>query len=67
MAEPTRDQIAISDFEIAGAMIRFGGSFVSRLGECFRAADAVNQARLKTAFPDYWATYAELVALDENA
>ena len=48
------------DDQVTDAMMRFGGGFISRLGQLFRYADPVNQARLKAAFPDYWAQFAEL-------
>jgi hypothetical protein len=51
-----------TDYEITAAMIRYGGSFASRLGELYRAADARNQAKLKAAFPDVWKKYSEMAA-----
>lgn len=63
MTDDTNDE---TDFAITDAMIRFGGGFVARLGQLFRAADAVNQARLKAAFPDYFAKYAEMVRLEDR-
>lgn len=53
----------IDDFEITGAMVVYGGSFVSLLGKAWRAADSDNRATLKAAFPLYWTKYAELAAL----
>lgn len=43
---------------VTEAMIRFGGSFVRRLGELYRAGDPTNQARLRGTFPEYFAKYA---------
>jgi hypothetical protein len=51
------------DDAITDAMIRYGGSFVATLGTLYRKGDPINQARLKAAFPDVWAEYAELVKL----
>lgn len=53
MSQPT-------DYQVTNAMILYGGSFVAKLGELFNVADPQNQAALKTAFPAYWAEYAEL-------
>lgn len=50
------------DYEITEVMIRWGGSFVQGLGRLFRQADEDNQARLKSAFPEYWRKYAEIAA-----
>ena len=53
----------MSDFtawHVTEAMIVYGGGFVSGLGRLFRQADTENQARLRAAFPEYWATYLEL-------
>lgn len=50
----------ITDDDITDAMITYGGSFVVALGWAFRRADIVNRARLKAAFPEYWAEYREL-------
>ena len=53
----------MSDYEITEAMIRYGGGFVSRLGQLWQWADDSNQQWLKAAFPDYWTEYAELAKL----
>lgn len=52
MNEPT-------PIQIAGAMIRYGGSFVQALGGALLRADDRNTERIRTAFPDYWEKYAE--------
>lgn len=52
-----------TEYEITDAMITYGGGFVSGLGRLFRAADVVNQAKLKAAFPEYWEQYREMAAL----
>lgn len=49
------------DYRITEAMIRFGGSFVHHLGKLWRAGDAVNQAKLRAAFPEYWEEYSDIV------
>lgn len=49
------------DLEIIKAMVQYGGSFVKHLGEAARFADADNLQRLKTAFPEYWAKYGQIV------
>lgn len=42
------------------AMQEYGGSFVRALGIAASYADPDNLARLKAAFPEYWARYAEM-------
>mgnify|MGYP001558846605 CR=1 FL=1 len=49
----------MTDDQITEAMIDVGGSFVRALGTLWRVADPENQRRLKAAFPEYWAKYAE--------
>lgn len=45
------------DLAVIETMNRYGGSFVRRLADAFRHADAENFAKLKAAFPEYWASY----------
>jgi hypothetical protein len=45
------------DFYITEAMILDGGSFVRKLAEAFRVADAENQERIRLTWPGYWAVY----------
>ena len=56
-----------TDNEITEAMICYGGSFVSALGQLWRKADATNRAKLHAAFWEYWAEYRELVRLKARA
>lgn len=42
------------------AMMKYGGGFVQGLGALYRRADAENQRRLASAFPDYFAKYRAL-------
>lgn len=51
------------DYDVWMAMKTYGGSFVQHLGELFLFADSTNHAKLKAAFPDYWAKYRELAIL----
>lgn len=53
----------IRNFDIVNAMRDFGGSFVQALAAAFERADAENFEKLKTAFPEYWAEYADLATL----
>lgn len=53
----------ITDGDITTAMYVHGGSFVRGLGELWRMADDDNRERLRTAFPEYWSQYRELVML----
>lgn len=48
------------DWYTTEAMRRYGGSFVQGLGQLYRAGDAVNQAKLKIAFADYFVKYRHL-------
>jgi hypothetical protein len=50
----------MDDEPVLEAMERFGGSFIQALAACYRRADDGNRGTLKTAFPTYWAQYAEL-------
>jgi hypothetical protein len=51
------------DHAIVQAMIHYGGSFVSKLGEAYQAADGVNRAKIRATWPDYWTSYTELATL----
>ena len=42
---------------VAQNMKKYGGVFISRLGEALIHADATNAQRLKDAFPTYWEQY----------
>ena len=58
----------MTDYEITEAMLVFGGGFVEKLAMCFRAADEINQRRLKHAFPEVWKRYEDLaIARTEHA
>ena len=52
--------------EIAGAMKRYGGEFVSRLGHALEVADTLNRERIRTAFPGEWATYCAFAMNDRE-
>ena len=45
---------------VAESMRRFGGGFVSALGEALARADSDNTRRIAEAFPEYWAKYLDL-------
>ena len=49
-----------TDDEILTAMESHGGSFVQSLAQCCRRAGAINLAKLRAAFPEYWNEYAEV-------
>jgi hypothetical protein len=38
-------------------MIKYGGSFVEKLGHALSCADSNNTKRIKRAFPEYWNKY----------
>lgn len=52
------------DIAVIEAMEKYGGSFVKALAEAARRADAINLAKIKNAFPDYWWQYTEMAAKD---
>jgi hypothetical protein len=41
-------------------MIEYGGSFVRKLGAAALVADQDNLAKIKNAWPDYWAQYGRM-------
>jgi hypothetical protein len=53
----------MTDYEIVAAMDAFGGGFARAIAAAWYKADPENQPRLKAAFPDLWAKYAELAEL----
>lgn len=48
-----------TDAETIRVMKTCGGSFVQALGEAATRADNENLARIKAAFPEYWARYSQ--------
>ncbi|MFZ1005315.1 MAG: hypothetical protein WAN65_00655 [Candidatus Sulfotelmatobacter sp.] len=56
----------ISDQDVLNAMERYGGSFVSALAVAWQRADMINQAKLRTAFGNYWEHYSEMAELEKN-
>lgn len=48
------------DIDTVDAMEKYGGSFVCALAKAARAADHVNLAKIKKAFPEYWKHYEEM-------
>ena len=50
----------ITDRDVARTMEEYGGSFVSALGSAALRADPDNMAKIKEAWPDYWAYYLRL-------
>jgi hypothetical protein len=53
-------KVSESDVQIIAAMERFGGGFVKALAAAAGKADPQNLDRLKLAWPEYWAEYAEM-------
>lgn len=47
-------------YQAMDAMDTFGGDFVKKLAVAWRHADAENNRRLMTAFPEYYAQYVEM-------
>jgi hypothetical protein len=53
--------IPITEWDIADALIRYGGSFAQGLGHLYRRADEANRRRLRHAFPELWDEYGQIV------
>jgi hypothetical protein len=51
------------DIKILKAMKRYGGSFASNIAQAALAADSINYARLKAAFPDLWDSYERFIEI----
>lgn len=47
-------------------MQKFGGSFAKALAEAVFRADDDHRARIKAAFPELWAEYAEMARLSQE-
>ncbi len=57
----------IEKVRVFEAMEKFGGGFVSRLGNAGLSADANNMARIVHAFPDYVLTYRAIAEMLQAA
>jgi hypothetical protein len=53
----------VTDYEIASAMILYGGTFAVQLGHLWSVADLENRARVTAAWPELWDQYRELALL----
>lgn len=53
----------ITDYDVACAMVRYGGSFVSALGQAWHRADQINGDKIKAAFQEYWSEYREFAEM----
>lgn len=51
--------VGVTDRDVADAMVRFGGGFVTALGHAFRHADLENQRKIKETWPEYWERYTQ--------
>lgn len=56
----------VTDYEMAQAMIFFGGSFVRMLGQLWHRADEENRAIILAAWPGYVEEYRELARLKRD-
>lgn len=52
-------------FAVAKAMVKWGGSFISGIGEALWSADRVNATKIKEAFSAEWQSYLELAIKDD--
>ncbi len=57
----------VTDLEIIDAMATYGGSFSQVLAQACYCADPNNLERIKAAFPELWAEYAELAQARREA
>ena len=53
----------VTDFEMAEAMTKYGGSFCQHLGSLWYHADPENRAKILATWPDYCAEYRDLARL----
>ncbi len=53
--------IPITEWDIADALIRYGGSFAQGLGHLYRRADEDNRRILRHAFHKLWEDYRQIV------
>ena len=51
---------------VSEAMIKYGGSFVNKLGQLLQSADHVNAEKIKTTWPQYWNDYKAFSIRDEK-
>lgn len=58
MSDNNKPKYTTDDYlKIAENMIRFGGGFVSKLGEALQRADMENTKKLEVAFSEYFEQY----------
>lgn len=58
MSDNSKPKYTTDDYlKIAENMIRFGGGFISKLGEALQRADMENTKKLENAFPEYFKQY----------
>lgn len=53
----TVEQLTAEAFDVAQAMVRHGGGFVSQLGRALQRADLANMRRVRDGWPELWAQY----------
>ena len=65
-SDDTPNQIMSRDdmLYMVDSMLRYGGSFVKALSECFILADRENLARLFATFPEYVKQYTEMAQIE---
>lgn len=59
-AADLREHFGVSHEQVIETMIKYGGGFVSHLGEAWARADGGNDARLFNAFSHLYQQYAEM-------
>jgi hypothetical protein len=54
------------DEDVAAAMRKYGGSFVSTLGELWLHGDPVNRGLIKLTWAAYWARYRAMAEIQKR-
>ena len=45
---------------VATAMVKYGGEFVSALGNALFHADLINTQKIRETLPEFWSAYLEM-------
>jgi hypothetical protein len=55
------------EWRVVNCMKKYGGSFVQNLAAAYRIADSLNRERIRSAFPELWATYTAMAKHDATS
>jgi hypothetical protein len=56
----------VDDEDVAAAMRKYGGGFVSKLGELWQHGDPVNRGLIKLTWAAYWARYLAMAEIQKR-